>query len=304
MSKAKSASLPGKGSIHHGFPAAFLVFLIAGIVSTVSCASSVVSKPSSAAKSFSYPQLNAVQLEALVSTDPEAVLAWLSRISGLDSSAELLDPATLPGLARASIASIFSRLEIEIGKKAWNEALASYRSLATAYTTENLKSFFPQDILENLSLPGSIDEAKILRLQADSLQERGFHTAARIVFMRSLSASPDAIGKQGSRAVVHPPLAPSLDPANPEKTDMNREMLAVWLARATESGDDSLVSEIGKHLFPGQPGKIPNGNVSPLSPMIQGVVTVRVDKGIRIENGVGVPDRVIGSGFFIEDSGY
>lgn len=39
------------------------------------------------------------------------------------------------------------------------------------------------------------------------------------------------------------------------------------------------------------------------SDMIKGVATVLVDRGIRIENGRGLPDRVIGSAFFIDSSG-
>ncbi|OQA63518.1 MAG: putative periplasmic serine endoprotease DegP-like precursor [Spirochaetes bacterium ADurb.Bin269] len=41
-----------------------------------------------------------------------------------------------------------------------------------------------------------------------------------------------------------------------------------------------------------------------VSNMIKGTVTVWVDKGLRIENGVGYADRVIGSGFFIDHRGY
>jgi len=38
--------------------------------------------------------------------------------------------------------------------------------------------------------------------------------------------------------------------------------------------------------------------------MISGTVTILVNRGIRVENGVGYPDRVIGSGFFIDKRGY
>jgi len=41
-----------------------------------------------------------------------------------------------------------------------------------------------------------------------------------------------------------------------------------------------------------------------VSSMIKGTVTVWVDRGIRVENGVGYADRVIGSGFFIDTRGY
>lgn len=38
--------------------------------------------------------------------------------------------------------------------------------------------------------------------------------------------------------------------------------------------------------------------------MLAGTVTVWVNRGIRLEQGVGVPDRVIGSGFFVDPRGY
>lgn len=40
------------------------------------------------------------------------------------------------------------------------------------------------------------------------------------------------------------------------------------------------------------------------SDMIKGTVTIWVNRGIRVEGGVGRPDRVIGSGFFIDPRGY
>jgi len=44
------------------------------------------------------------------------------------------------------------------------------------------------------------------------------------------------------------------------------------------------------------------GNDSP-SEMIKGVATVLVDRGIKLERGIGSPDRVLGSAFFVDDSG-
>jgi S1-C subfamily serine protease len=38
--------------------------------------------------------------------------------------------------------------------------------------------------------------------------------------------------------------------------------------------------------------------------MLTGTVTVLVDRGIKVENGVGYPDQIIGSGFFIDKRGY
>jgi S1-C subfamily serine protease len=40
------------------------------------------------------------------------------------------------------------------------------------------------------------------------------------------------------------------------------------------------------------------------SDMQNGMVTVWVDKGMRIERGIGYPDRMMGSGFFVDSKGY
>ncbi len=42
----------------------------------------------------------------------------------------------------------------------------------------------------------------------------------------------------------------------------------------------------------------------PPSEMMKGTSTIWVDKGIKIEDGIGYPDRVMGSGFFVENEGY
>ena len=44
--------------------------------------------------------------------------------------------------------------------------------------------------------------------------------------------------------------------------------------------------------------------IPPVETMVQGTVTIWVNKGIKLEGGMGFPDRVIGSGFFIDSRGY
>jgi S1-C subfamily serine protease len=65
----------------------------------------------------------------------------------------------------------------------------------------------------------------------------------------------------------------------------------------------------GERLAAGESGSIPGelrayaqGRDSP-SEMIKGVATVVVDRGYRIERGLGVPDRLLGSAFFVDASG-
>ena len=61
---------------------------------------------------------------------------------------------------------------------------------------------------------------------------------------------------------------------------------------------DSLALEKvpGLHKTPSESKKI--------SSYISGTVTIWVDKGIKVQNGMGFADRVIGSGFFISKDGY
>ena len=51
-------------------------------------------------------------------------------------------------------------------------------------------------------------------------------------------------------------------------------------------------------------GDRPLKTIDKLSSLIPGTVTIWVDKGIKIEKGQGVPERIIGSGFFIDSQGY
>jgi serine protease Do len=50
--------------------------------------------------------------------------------------------------------------------------------------------------------------------------------------------------------------------------------------------------------------QIPQTTAPTFAQMISGTVTIIVDKGIKVQNGLGYPDGVIGSGFFIDPRGY
>ena len=73
----------------------------------------------------------------------------------------------------------------------------------------------------------------------------------------------------------------------------NREALGRVVAEKTERGlvmNESTNSFLNKKIT--------------MEDLIRGTVTVWVDKGLRLEGGVGYPDQVIGSGFFIDKKGY
>jgi S1-C subfamily serine protease len=81
--------------------------------------------------------------------------------------------------------------------------------------------------------------------------------------------------------------------------------LAETLAAAVGAGNPAVARTVaGLMRSRGlEPGPVPDARPS-FSDMLKGTVTIWVNRGVKIENGVGYPDRVIGSGFFIDRRGY
>lgn len=64
-------------------------------------------------------------------------------------------------------------------------------------------------------------------------------------------------------------------------------------------------SELKKLCFSSMPGtSVPSVKNASMKEMIKGTVTVFVDKGIKVQRGMGYVDAVLGSGFFISKNGY
>jgi serine protease Do len=84
-----------------------------------------------------------------------------------------------------------------------------------------------------------------------------------------------------------------------------QEELSETLAAAI-GADNPAVARTVAGLMRGRgfdPGPVPDARPS-FADMLKGTVTVWVNRGVKIEGGVGYPDRVIGSGFFIDRRGY
>jgi S1-C subfamily serine protease len=71
------------------------------------------------------------------------------------------------------------------------------------------------------------------------------------------------------------------------------------------SAQRSMLARMGAAGLPLPPGAEGLKDAKlPFNDMMKGVCTIWVNKGLKMENGVAVPDRVIGSGFFIDPRGY
>jgi len=94
----------------------------------------------------------------------------------------------------------------------------------------------------------------------------------------------------------------SLDTLSLTPQDWNEESLIAKRKEAWRTEGNKPLINLGSatRSYPGSnaPGE------AVVARMIKGTVTVWVDRGLRVEQRVGYADRVIGSGFFIDDRGY
>jgi S1-C subfamily serine protease len=88
------------------------------------------------------------------------------------------------------------------------------------------------------------------------------------------------------------------------------EQLLVLLLDLSRELENATVNEAVLRELEQQELELPGEEAGPavevpsVDRMVSGTVTVWVNRGIKIEGGMGFPDRVIGSGFFIDERGY
>jgi serine protease Do len=98
-----------------------------------------------------------------------------------------------------------------------------------------------------------------------------------------------------------------------EKGENDPHRLLSYAELALEEGHDKILAQIVRNLqevegeILGEKKEAFKETISVLASsreLLQGTVTIWVNRGVKIEEGVGYPDRVIGSGFFIDKKGY
>lgn len=94
----------------------------------------------------------------------------------------------------------------------------------------------------------------------------------------------------------------SLQVLNQSPEDWSEEKLRVARVSAWKQQGNQTLATLDSILPSTPDDEAPSPQT--VARMIQGTVTVWVDRGIRFEGGVGFADRVIGSAFFIDDRGY
>ena len=175
------------------------------------------------------------------------------------------DPAELGQLRERAIASVVADLETSYKKRDFHRAYGLYVSLKS---------------LSKVHLAQDLSKEKILRTMAANYAEEGEDLLALSVYGQMLSGG----------ILTKNELSELLVYAN---DNGNRSVLRAVIRRLEELEIGVADSYLEKLAIP-----------IPAQTMMLGTATIWVDKGIKIENGIGDPDRVMGSGFFIDKRGY
>ena len=129
-------------------------------------------------------------------------------------------------------------------------------------------------------LLSGISEKKVLLFRADRFKEKNEYLSALTIYMKLLDESDLAQEElEGLLAFTY----------------QSNKVTA--LRRVIEKGKAAGMEIAEKYT------QLANRRLSPQE-MMKGTATIWVDKGLRIEKGIGYPDRVMGSGFFIDQRGY
>jgi len=231
----------------------------------------------------SYADLKAGELRELSDGDParalEAIasLASASRPSG--ASVEGID---LASIAEAALASVESAYEKALAADDFRGALARLADLEASAADPFLAASM-SGAARAAAGESSAIRSDILAREAESFYGRRMTAPALRLYIQ-------ALGDAGTG---------SRDDAE----------VAEWTRRAVVARDRGaarrLIEYSATRGIPSPEGAVALVSASdPVADMRKGVATIRVDRGIKIEQGVGSPDRGLGSGFFIDASGY
>jgi len=241
----------------------------------------------------SYESMKLEELEGLAASDPASFLEAFSLLAAEEGKNGEADrapvvrgpsPAQLGGLASKAAAELYDGYRSALAANDRVTARSLVASLAAAAQDPFVAPFLQPEAAAEAAESGEI-EARLLAEEAEDWFSRGLATPAFLAY-------EEALGLGRAKG-------PDFDAAE----------LSRWAGRALAARDRSALRAlcsalegIGKALPEGAAAFIASRDS--LGEMSKGVVTIRVDKGMRIAQGVGVPDRVLGSGFFVDGAGY
>lgn len=186
-------------------------------------------------------------------------------ISFLRREEKEVEDDKLKELENKMYADIAARFSGFIEESAFEEALQLYTSLYT---------------LEKTHLLPDWSRKKLLFKTAELYKSEGNLTVALYYYLRTL----------GEDGLIEEDYIVMLDIASSIGNRPALEMITISMEQAGYPVKEEYKNQIKNKI--------------PKSLMMNGTAIIWVDKGIKIEQGYGLPDRVIGSGFFVDERGY
>jgi serine protease Do len=235
----------------------------------------------------SYKELKMEELRDLERSDPSRVLEAISSLLEADESSSSGPSVTeLTSLATEAIAALEAAYDGALAAKDYPTAIDKLDCLHAVAGTYSLKSLLSAHATAEVAA-WKARRAAYLASEADAFFEKEQTAPALLVYVAALAES-------GGDASAAP---------------FSDDRLELWAKRALEARDRAsfkrLCAELAIRSLALPPGAESYlDSKDSMEAMRKGVVTIRVDKGIKIEQGVGVPDRELGSAFFIDRAGY
>ena len=199
----------------------------------------------------------------------------IQRLKGLDEN-------TLPGdrfaaLWSEAVAGIEREFEQHVSDGDWEQAVAAYRSLRTL-AEHSSQSDDARAFEEREASDWDLNELYIA--WADSYREEDNEVAALNLFLKAprFAESPEEDLIEYGRLAV----------------EQNHRFAVESVISALDDRDLEIPESLTDYVT----------SRTEISDMLVGTATVEVDRGIRIRDGVGQRDQVMGSGFFIDKRGY
>lgn len=272
--------------------AAYSFALVAALLSLGGCATQPEPNAAGGAapkleSAPTYSELKMGQLRELLSSDAPRALEALSSLLGSSESGKasgLPSRTELEGLASEAIASIEAGYKAAREAKDYDKALAALDSLRAMGEDKSLAALLPKEA-SYTALSWRETKAAVLVAEAEDFLARGMGTPAVLVYVSAWQS------------------------CGPSPSVFTNDSMGLWAKRALEARDRRslriLCAELASRSLsePSGAAAFMNSQDS-MAAIRQGVVTIRVDKGIKIEQGLGIPDRVLGTGFYIDGAGY
>ncbi|HET7839750.1 MAG TPA: trypsin-like peptidase domain-containing protein [Rectinemataceae bacterium] len=233
-----------------------------------------------------YSDLKLQQLKDLAQADPaRAVEAGVELMAATPGPGQGPSTSDVRSVAASAIGRLETAYRTALDGQDWRSARSLWLSLRAICGDGRLSDLVSGDPILGAIAKEETREPEFLAKDAEAFYAKGLVTAALIQYHAALDA-----GRSRSK-------------------DFAAEELKRWTDRALAARDRVSLARFSQ-AFKALGQSLPQAAIDllaakdQLSSMRKGVVTLNIDKGIRIEQGMGLPDRVLGSGFYIDAGGY